>query len=104
MSEKDYPTEEELQRIREWDYKDGYMGLAEFVCNIWHWGEDWAFLRDWAKDEFDVEYRELRLATGGWSGNESIINALNNNQMFGMLCWFSSHRGGLHIYHIPKKG
>ena len=98
---KEYPTDAELKKIEEWSYENGFEGLGEYVCNLWHFS-DWAEFRDWKTDDFDVEYRELRLATAGWSGNESIIGALNKNMMFGMLCWQSSHRGGLHIYHIPK--
>lgn len=99
--ENDYPTEEELQKIREWTYEDnGFFALAEYVCNLWHF-DDWATYRDWATDEYGRRYRELRLATAGWSGNESIISALDKNTMFNMLCWQSSHRGGLHIYHVP---
>lgn len=99
--EDEYPTQEELIKIETWDYKDDFEGLGEFVCNLWHFS-DWAVYRDWAKDEYGGEYRELRLATAGWSGNESIISALHENRMFSMLCWQSSHRGGLHIYRIPK--
>jgi hypothetical protein len=102
MSNDRYPTNDELKQIREWQYEDDYEKLAEFVCEIWNWPEFGATFRDWAKDDFDMPYRELRLATGGWSGNESIINALYNNMMFRMLCWYSNHRGGLHIFHIVK--
>lgn len=97
-----YPTEAALKRIREWEWKeDGFFGLADFVVSLWHF-DDWATYRPMAKDEDGHEYRELRLATAGWSGNESIIAALHQNMMFAMLCWQSSHRGGLHIYHIRK--
>ena len=99
--DNEYPTKEELQKIQDWKYEDGYEKLAEYILNLWHFS-DWAFLRDWAIDEFGTKYRELRLATAGWSGNEDIVSALNRNQMFTMMCWQSSHRGGLHIYHIPK--
>lgn len=98
--EDEYPTEEQLQRIKDWDFKDS-LGLAEFVVSIWHYGDPWAQLSAWRKDDFGHGYRELRLATGGWSGNEDIVGALSTNRMFEMLCWNSSHRGGLHIYHIP---
>lgn len=100
--EHDYPTEEELEKIRKWDWKDdGFFALAEYILNLWHF-PDWATYREMTKNDHEQEYRELRLATAGWSGNESIISALNHNQMFNALCWQSSHRGGLHIYHIRK--
>lgn len=96
----EYPTEQELETIRNWDYKDDFEKLGEYVVALWHFS-DWAEFRSWKKDEHDTEYRELRLATAGWSGNESIVSALYENVMFRMLCWQSSHRGGLHIFHIP---
>ncbi len=99
MSE--YPTEEDLKKIEEWDYLD-FENLALFVQSIWHWGEDYARLSDWKVNEFNTDYRMLELITGGWSGNEDIICALNRNQMFNMMCWYSSHRGGHHIYQIKR--
>lgn len=41
-----------------------------------------------------------RFATGGWSGCESVINAIS--PVVHGLAWRSSHRGGLHIYMVPK--
>jgi len=35
----DYPSEDDLKRIREWDYKEGFEDLGEFVCNIWHFSD-----------------------------------------------------------------
>ena len=96
---EDYPSEEDLKLIENWDYTEDFFKLAEMVCNIWHF-DDWAEFRDWHTDDYGHKYRELRLATAGWSGNEDIVSALNKNTMFNMLCWQSSHRGGLHIYHI----
>lgn len=98
--EEDYPTEKQLESIALWDYKDFY-GLAEYVCNLWHF-QDWAEYRPEKEGEFGEKYRELRLATAGWSGNEDIIAALRKNWMFMSLCWQSSHRGGLYIFHIKK--
>jgi|SRR4051794_2453438 hypothetical protein len=102
MTDHEYPTEDELKAIREWPYEQGYEKLVEYVGEIWHWPDFGFTLRDWAKDDFDTPYRELRLATGEWSGNESIICALYDNMMFRMICWYSSHRGGLHIFHVVK--
>lgn len=43
----------------------------------------------------------IRMATIGWSGNESIIAALEKNP-YHYFYWFASVRGGLHIYCIPN--
>ncbi|HWO88896.1 MAG TPA: hypothetical protein VNL98_07075 [Gemmatimonadales bacterium] len=50
-------------------------------------------------DHGDREY--VRFATGGWSGNEAIIAALQRNLMVMAMCWRVSTRGGLHIYALP---
>ena len=44
----------------------------------------------------------LRFATGGWSGNESIIGSLRDNAMVWALTWRLSAVGGLHIFRIPR--
>lgn len=100
MDANGYPTEETLKKIEDWDYQNnGFIALADFVLSLWHF-PDWATYRPETKNEFGEQYRELRLATAGWSGNEDIISALNRNKLFNAICWESSHRGGLHIYHI----
>ena len=47
--------------------------------------------------------RYLRLSTGGWSGNEELVAALNTNRMVRVLSWRLSARGGLHIYQYPER-
>ena len=46
--------------------------------------------------------RFVRFATGGWSGNESIISALRRTPLTWPLTWRLSARGGLHIFEYPK--
>ncbi len=40
--------------------------------------------------------RVWRFATGGWSGCEDLLEAMP--RMVHAVCWYSSHRGGLHWY------
>ncbi len=91
--DNDYPTEEELKTIQEWDCStyDKRVSLAEYICKLWHWS-DWATLTG-------KRVKTLRLATGGWSGNESIVSSLHDNFIF-MTTWIKSERGGLTIYKI----
>ena len=44
--------------------------------------------------------RRWTFITGGWSGNDDIIAALDKIQLFNMLYWFSSERGGKHVYEV----
>lgn len=92
MDEDGYPTEEELEKIKAWPYTD-YGGMLQWInANCWWPGPD---------NGFKQTGRKFRLATGGWSGNEEVIAAMESNMMFVPLCWQSSHRGGLHIYEVP---
>lgn len=99
----DYPTPEALARIETWSYHD-LAGALDFVKDIWHW-PDFAS-HDLRPEEAAVVHAEpgeryLRLATGGWSGNESIIAAMRANTMLHAMTWRLRSIGGLHIYRYP---
>jgi len=83
-----YPTMEALQFIEQYDViKDGVEGLVSFIGEIWYF-DDWGFKRDGDK---------LELHTGGWSGNEEVIQSLRKN-LFWTFFWESSRRGGHHYF------
>lgn len=52
------------------------------------------------KDDFDREFIEVYLATGGWSGNEEMISALQHS-FFWFSYWEMSKRGGAFTFHVP---
>lgn len=83
-----YPTDEELLKIATWDYND-IPAMMEFVHSLWEFKEF-----GWQQDG-DIYI----LATGGWSGNESLIGALQDNYMFWSLYWAESTRGGRHTFY-----
>jgi hypothetical protein len=90
----EYPSKQELDKIKNWScltYNDG-VSLAEYIVSLWNWSE-YGPLKG-------KRVKTLTLRTGGWSGNEDIIDALNHNFMFTSLFWQKSERGGLHIYKI----
>ena len=91
MDANGYPESSELKRIREWPYQDA-AGLMDFIRSIW-WTADWGWKQTGMV--FDI-------STGGWSGNESIIEALQENAMFWILCWWESRRGGHYRFEIPE--
>ncbi len=86
-----YPTDKDLDFIKNWDIKD-ISGLIEFLESIW-WMADWGFKQLGNK---------LELHTGGWSGNESIIGALQQT-MFWMMTWQKSERGGHYWFEWGKQ-
>ena len=89
-----YPTEEALQKVKEWDWKDP-LGCFEFMQSMWRYD---SFRREDRGDQTRFE-----ISTFGWSGNESIIYALEENAMMWALCWFSSQRGGHYVFQATKK-
>ena len=102
----DYPTDAALKRIESWPYWD-LPGCLDFVASIWHW-PDFGVSNDLRPEEAHVvgaEARDkyLRLATGGWSGNEEIVAAMKTNYMLRAMCWRMTARGGLHVFQYPER-
>ena len=86
----EYPSEEALAHIEHFDCINGdTTKLIEFIEQLW-WMPDWGF-------KFNKENKTLSLHTGGWSGNESIMSALQENEFFFTLHWNKTERGG-HYY------
>ena len=90
LDEDGYPTEETLERIKNWDYKDP-MGLYEFINPLWAYYDP----------IIDDEHR-LYMSTAGWRGNEDIIYAMNKNIMWWQLYWYSSKRGGHFVFDLSR--
>ncbi len=79
-----YPSDQSLRTIEKWDLlKHPVSELLDFVEPLWEYS-----------DRFIRHHHNLYLSTGGWSGNESIIGALQHNFIFWSMYWFRSQRGG----------
>lgn len=99
-----YPSQSDLDRVKKWNEKDGgHMALVYFLDEIWNKDYGAVEIRDVALDEHQEgeSYKEVRFITGGWSGNEDIISALIGTWFY-HVCWESSHRGGMMIFHVPR--
>ena len=88
MEEYEYPSEKELVKISNWNVTDP-EGLFKYIQERWYYpnyvtisdnGEKWEFI------------------TGGWSGNEELINALRQNIILWMKHWYSSTASGVHQF------
>ena len=101
-----YPTDKTLRAIREWPYTD-FPALMQFVSSAWKWG-GLKQMPSIIEPLFDETYEDDGYwwcgATGGWSGNESLVSALLNNQMFYIFNWSASVRGGYYEFHVPPLG
>jgi hypothetical protein len=86
MTER-YPSEGELLTIRMWKWDD-LDGLMDFIRGIWAYA-DWGWKQ---------EGGTYNISTGGWSGNEDVIEAMESNRMWWANYWHSSRRGGHYIF------
>jgi hypothetical protein len=93
-----YPTDYALQRLADWPLlAEGtevhdFMGFIVFAKSLWHlpeWG--WSEVRD--RDGG----LHLYISTGGWSGNEDVLDAMEKNALFGLI--FEGRQRGGH-YHL----
>lgn len=105
LDDDGYPTEQALRMIELWPmWVNGQaQRLLDFVESIWHlksWGWHSQNARDEILDEAVVEYH---ISTAGWSGNEAIIGALQNNWLFWSVHWVSSRRGGHYVFQIAQE-
>jgi hypothetical protein len=108
MDEDDgYPTQEALDKIVNW--RGNFIDLMTYVKSIW-WMPDWGWhLLEGPEvtlgedsDYVPTQYTRMyyKISTGGWSGNEDIIEALQKNPIFWSMCWQSSRRGGHYEFDV----
>lgn len=97
-----YPTDEALEKIAQWKFEDS-KGWFAFIHDIW-------YLRSWGWSEveetceiFKRPVERLYISTAGWSGNEAIIRAMQENHMLWHWHWYSSQRGGHYVFEIKDK-
>lgn len=91
MDSQGYPDDEELARIEKWPLED-IAGLFKFVHSLW-WMPNWGWKQ---------EGRKFRISTGGWSGNESLISAMEENAMIFSLTCKSWRVGGHYEFQLPE--
>lgn len=87
-----YPSEETLKTIKDWDITD-HATLPAFIAKAWHWPDRACEVRPglWV------------FATGGWSGNESLLSAMERSMAWYMLSWDALYvPGGLQIIAVSK--
>ena len=89
LDDERYPTDYALEVIR--TLVGTPHQLVDFIAGLWKWGDLVTVREPWNGEV------EVRFVTGGWSGNESLLSALEGT-MFKFRWWESSHRGGLHVY------
>lgn len=103
LDDDGYPTDAALDVIRLW-YSTDAKGWFKFIEGLWYF-HDWGWREedephDWDKNKIVHRYY---ISTAGWSGNESIIRAMQQNEnMLWQLNWLQSRRGGHHIFELRE--
>lgn len=102
-----YPTDEELARVKGWKVNwlnDGtfplYGGWFKFIRSLW-WMPSWGWSEFDGKEEGDPIH-VFNISTGGWSGNEDIINAMAENFINWSQTFYVHKRGGHYEFRIPR--
>ena len=92
--EEGYPTEEYLEHVQFMDYQQVFAEPWRYVDLI---KKGWAY-----KDYIWEEGKKVFISTGGWSGNESIIEAMRQN-MFWWVFWENHRRGGHFTFEMREE-
>ena len=98
LDDEGYPTDEALEVVEKWHWLDSECWF-NFIKGIWHLSS-WGWHEGEEPDEWnekDINYR-YTISTAGWSGNESIIYAMEKNHMLWSMTWVQSRRGGHYIF------
>ena len=83
-----YPTDETLKAIETWDITQA-VALPHYLASSWN--------TTYGKVE-EVRPGLWTFATGGWSGNESLLAAMRQSVAWGLLHWDSLYLpGGLQV-------
>lgn len=91
----DYPDSSDITAIENWKPPSEWSGTAP-----------WLPLLELVEDAWNKDMGAVRpepgggtaFITGGWSGNEEIICALQINSIAWCMLWLSSHRGGKYVF------
>jgi hypothetical protein len=75
----------------------------DFAGRAWSYPDYWAKDPEWVNTDWWDAKPQVRyvFSTGGWSGNESIVDAIEHNQMVQMIGAWSWQRGGHYEYRFP---
>lgn len=86
-----YPLKVGLNKIQHWTSEEGFHNLMDYIEDGFR-----------VYGSFERNDNIYMMSTGGWSGCEDIIYALEINTMFWLTCWQESKRGGHYEFKIGE--
>ena len=103
MSLDEYPNDVEVKVVAEWKINNlaDCTKLLEYVRILWKYADRGYWIVEKGNEEHMLYTKTVySISTGGWSGNETLIGALESNWAFWTLCWYSSCRGGHYVFEV----
>jgi hypothetical protein len=95
LDDDNYPTDKALEIVEHWPMFQNKT-LFEFIQGLW-------YMRESGWHEEKIEYgTRYSISTLGWSGNESIIAAMQENSMLWDFVWYSSRVGGHYVFRLKE--
>lgn len=91
LDDDGYPTDEALRRVKRWP-ADEPAGVLDFMRELWNF-------REWGWHQHGDTHH---VSTGGWSGNEDLIRALQANPVCWLRLWKQARAGGHYIFHAGE--
>jgi hypothetical protein len=97
-----YPTDDELDTIRMFDPRGHPRAWFDLIKTVW-WYPEWGWREEilpagfYGPDRAPQRTTTLYLSTGGWSGNEEIIDYMHENPLW-LQTWESTRRGGHYMF------
>lgn len=93
-----YPNDSMLEAIE--NYRSttvkGWRDLMSSIEGAWAY-RDWGWATEGINDGNDAGRIRYRISTAGWSGNESLISALESNKSFFWAQFWETHKRGGHF-------
>lgn len=89
----DYPTSYQLRAIKKWEGMN-FLEFIELVSSAWN--HHYGLMR---QEKTKTNYY---FATGGWSGNEEVIEAMRENKLFWYTCFYQHRTGGAYWFRRVK--
>ena len=104
LDEDGYPTEAALVAIELWNFQD-CKGWFAFINSLWA-HKSWGWCEGDKPDERNTDKTKYQydISTAGWSGNESLIAAMEKNFILWSTTWVQSRRGGHFIFEDNEYG
>ena len=89
-----YPSDKALEHLAKFQPRNnnGFDEVWEYLRIMWRYPNGVTFERGEDTQEL------VRIWTGGWDGNEDLVDAMNLNYIIWPMAWLSSHRGGLFYF------